>query len=177
MQHLLLERKATRLRVNLRLLTKGLESFDKFSEVLVSDIGDSIERRRLEILETRMVKQLAHRALQSSAIDPRCHKRPAFRDNHTTHILFHERLRFVFLKLILVRLALELHLLDDANLRAHLTCLLHLSHIGLHLLRQTSFRGYELAFGVHPHPLFRLGYHVAFRVGGPLPVIFKVRYS
>jgi hypothetical protein len=46
--------------VNLGLLAKAAEVLRKFPEILSSHIGHRFERRRLEVLETSMVEDLAH---------------------------------------------------------------------------------------------------------------------
>ncbi len=58
-QDLFLERVPWSLSLGLRLLVIALESTDKLAKVLASQIGDSLERRRLKVLKASVIEDLA----------------------------------------------------------------------------------------------------------------------
>jgi hypothetical protein len=65
-------------------------------------------------------------------------------------------------------LGLQLHLLDDANLGTQLPRFLHLSHVGLYLPGQETFRSGEVATRDHPKKLIRSIYELSVGIFNPL---------
>jgi hypothetical protein len=84
-------------------VVQGECTYDLAKEI-AGYIRDGLKCRWLKIFKTGMVEDLAYRSLESGTTDPRRHDRAIFGYSDSTDVLFHKRLRVVFLKLVLIGL-------------------------------------------------------------------------
>jgi hypothetical protein len=101
-KHLLLSTKTVSLQIVFGCFIVQGECTYNLAKEIAGYICDGFECRWLEILKTGMVEDLAYCSLKSGATDPRRHDRAIFRYGDSTDVLFHKRLRVVFLELILI---------------------------------------------------------------------------
>jgi hypothetical protein len=175
MQDLFLLSVTWRFGFGLGLFPKAVEVLSELPKILTSHIGHRLERRRLEVFKSGMVEELTNRTLESSTANPRSHQRTVFTDDDRSNVSLRERLWVVLLKLILISLRLNLHLLDDANLGADFPSVLHLPDVALHPVGESPVRCLERLSGKHAHVRFCLRHYMSLGVGSPIPFCPHVR--
>lgn len=157
-----------------RLLPIRLEALHHLPQILARKIRHAVQSRRLEILKARVVEDLAHRPLERRAVEAGRHQGSCLGDDDGAYVLLDEGLRFVFLELVLVRLALDLHLLDQPDFRADPTGVLHLSHVRVHSSGQRAFVRSVAVAGENAQPFFGLREDLSLGVRRPSPAVAEV---
>jgi hypothetical protein len=159
----------------LGLLPKAVEVLSELPEILTSHVSYRLKRRGLKVFKTGMVEELANRTLESSTANPWSHQRTVFTDDDRSNVGLRERFWVVLLKLVLISLRLNLHLLDNADFGADFPSVLHLPNVALHPVGESTVRCLERLSGEHAHVRFCLRHHMSLRVSSPIPFCLHVR--